>query len=228
GPWSCPFVAHCWPADTPHPVQHLRGRKARLAALVAAGWRDLRDVPEERLSEPQRRIQRITRGGRHVLAPRVPREVAAVAFPRYYLDFETVSPAVPVWAGSRPYETLPFQWSCHYESAPGVLRHADFLDLTGEPPMRRFAESLVRVLGRDGPVLVYTGYEGGIINALAARFPDLAPALTDVTGRLVDLYPLAERGFYHPLMRGSWSLKALVPVVAPDLRYSDQIGRAHV
>src|SRR5690606_29267679 len=134
---------------------------------------------------------------------------------------ETVSPAVPVWAGTRPYETLPFQWSCHYESAPGVLRHADFLDLTGEPPMRRFAESLIRVLGRDGPVLVYTGYEGGIINALAARFPDLAPALTDVTGRLVDLYPLAERGFYHPAMHGSWSLKALVPLVAPDLRYSD-------
>src|SRR5690606_16961558 len=61
----------------------------------------------------------------------------------------------------------------------------------------------------------------GVINALAARFPDLAPALTAVTGRLVDLYPLAARGFYHPAMRGSWSLKALLPIVAPDLRYSN-------
>lgn len=220
-PWSCPFVAHCWPADSPYPVQDLGGRTERLAALVAEGWRDLRDVPEDRLGAKQRRIQRVTRSGSPELLPEVSREIAALGFPRYYLDFETMAPAVPLFPGTRPYETLPFQWSCHYEPATGVLRHADFLDLTGAPPMRRFAESLIRVLGREGPVLVYTGYERGVIQGLRARYPDLALTLGAVVARLVDLHPLAERGFYHPAMRGSWSLKALLPVVAPDLRYTD-------
>lgn len=63
-PWSCPFTDHCWPSGTPHPVQDLGGRKARLAKLVAAGWSDLRDVPEDGLTEKQRRIRRITRTDR--------------------------------------------------------------------------------------------------------------------------------------------------------------------
>lgn len=220
-PWPCPFVARCWPSDTPHPLLDLGGSRERLAALVAEGWRDLRDVPEDRLSDKQRRIQRVTLSGRPELLPEVSRQVAALAFPRYYLDFETIAPAVPIFPGTRPYETVPFQWSCHYEPAPGVLEHADFLDLTGEPPMRRFAESLIRVLGRAGPVLVYTGYERGVIQGLRERYPDLASPLGAIVARLVDLHPLAERGFYHPLMRGSWSLKALLPVVAPDLCYAD-------
>ncbi len=220
-PWSCPFVGHCWPSDTPHPVQDLGGSKARLAALVAEGWRDLRDVPPERLTERQRRIQRVTRAGGQELDPEVAREVAALAYPRHYLDFETVAPAVPIWRGTRPYETLPFQWSCHYEPAPGVLDHAGFLDITGDPPIRRFAETLLRALGRDGPVIVYTGYERNVLAGLAARYPDLAPALDAVAGRLVDLHPLARRGFCHPGLKGSWSLKALLPVVAPELRYAD-------
>lgn len=155
------------------------------------------------------------------MLPDAAREITALEFPRYYLDFETVMPPVPIWAGTRPYETLPFQWSCHYEPAPDVLEHADFLDLTGDPPMRRFAESLVRALGTRGPVLVYTQYERTVIEGLAGRFLDLVPALSAIVERLVDLRPIAERCFYHPAMHGSWSLKAMLPVIAAELRYSD-------
>jgi len=33
------------------------------------------------------------------------------------------------------------------------------------------------------------------------------------------LLTVAEQRFYHPDQRGSWSIKALLPAVAPDLRY---------
>ena len=45
----------------------------------------------------------------------------SLQYPRYYLDFETIAPAVPIWPGTRPYETLPIQWSCHYEAEGGEL-----------------------------------------------------------------------------------------------------------
>jgi hypothetical protein len=144
--------------------------------------------------------------------------------PRYYLDFETIALPVPRWPGTRPYEVLPFQWSCHYEAQEGDVRHAEFLDLSGDAPMRLVALSLIRVLGKSGAVLMYSTYERVVINGLQARFPDLAPALTAIIDRLVDLKPIAEAHYYHPGMDGSWSLKAVLPTISADNEYKELKG----
>ncbi len=223
-PYECPFIGYCWPSDTVYPVLGLAGSKEKLGEFVRQGYLDIRDVPASRLTGKQQRIQRVTASGQAELLPGTSRFVADLAYPRYYLDFETIMPAVPLWAGTRPYETLPFQWSCHYESAPGMMDHAEFLDLTGDPPMRRLAESLIRALGTDGPVLMYTPYEKRMINELGGRFPDLAASLAAIVDRLVDLAPLVRQYYYHPEMRGSWSLKAILPTIAADMRYSELEG----
>ncbi len=223
-PYECPFIAHCWPSDSDYPVQDLAGNKAKLGEFVLQGFRDLRDVPANRLTEKQQRIQRVTASGQAELLPGASRFVGDLAYPRYYLDFETIMPAVPIWAGTRPYETLPFQWSCHYEAAPGRMDHAEFLDLTGDPPMRRLAESLIRALGSEGPVLMYTAYEKRMINGLIQRFPDLQGSLAAIVDRLVDLAAVTREHYYHPDMRGSWSLKNVLPTIAADMRYSELTG----
>jgi hypothetical protein len=144
--------------------------------------------------------------------------------PRYYLDFETVGFAVPIWKDTRPYEALPFQWSCHIDAgSTQPPLHREFLDLSGEPPMRRCAETLIEVLGAAGPILMYTGYERRVINELAARYPDLEAPLRTIAERLVDLHPVAKQHYSHPAMLGSWSIKAVLPTIAPDLRY-DSLG----
>jgi hypothetical protein len=154
--------------------------------------------------------------------PYVGEELRALAsslpFPRYYLDFETIAPAVPIFAGTRPFEVLPFQWSCHIEKSPGTIEHAEFLELGAEPP-RRLAESLLEALGTSGPIVVYTQYERRVLNELAARYGDLAASLGALAERLVDLYPATRRHYFHPALRGSWSIKAVLPTVAPDLGY---------
>jgi Domain of unknown function(DUF2779) len=71
-------------------------------------------------------------------------------------------------------------------------------------------------------VLVYHApFEATILRQLAERFPDLAGRLQAVIARIVDLLPIVKRNYYHPDMRGSWSLKAVLPTVAPDLDYGD-------
>jgi hypothetical protein len=223
-PYECPFVKHCWPSAPEYPVQGLGGGKAKLGDLIAEGIEDIRDVPVTRLSEKQQWIQKVTRSGKAELLPGAGEFVASLEYPRYYLDFETISPAIPIWAGTRPYETLPMQWSCHYEPEPGVLKHADFLDLSGYPPMRMLAESLIRVVGKGGPVLMYTTYERTVLNGLIERFPDLQAPLQAIIGRLVDLHPPTQQFYYHPAMAGSWSLKAVLPTIAPDMQYSELDG----
>jgi len=223
-PYECPFVSHCWPSAVDFPVQGLGGGRAKLGEWIAEGFSEIRDVPIERLSENQQRIHKVTLSGKAELLPGAREFVQSLAYPRYYLDFETIMPAVPIWAGTRPYETLPIQWSCHFEAEPGTIEHADFLDLTADPPMRRLAQSLVRVLGKSGPVLMYTSYERTVINGLIARFPDLAAPLQAIVDRLVDLHPPTRQFYYHPSMAGSWSIKSVLPTIAPEIRYLELEG----
>jgi hypothetical protein len=37
--------------------------------------------------------------------------------------------------------------------------------------------------------------------------------------RLVDLLPIARKHYYHPSQHGSWSIKKLLPALAPELCY---------
>lgn len=223
-PYECPFISYCWPSDSDYPVQGLRGGKVKLGELIAEGYRDLREVPVERLSEKQQWIQRVTRSGKAEKLPGAREFVDSLDYPRYYLDFETIMPAIPIWPGTRPYEVLPIQWSCHFEPEPGVVKHADFLDISGYPPMRVLAESLIRALGREGPVLTYTNYENQVLKGLIARFPDLEAPLQAIVARLVDLHPPTQQFYYHPAMAGSWSLKAVLPTISADMTYDKLIG----
>lgn len=220
-PRDCAFYEHCAPPAGDYPVLALGGRREKLFELIHAGFRDLRDVPESALAtDTERLIWRQTRAGKPYVGPELRELVRTLPFPRYYLDFETVNPAVPIFAGTRPFEALPFQWSCHIEPSAGKLEHAEFLELGAEPPMRRLAERLVATLGTSGPIVVYTPYERRVLRELAERYPDLGSPLEALAERIVDLHPPTRRHYYHPAMLGSWSIKAVLPTVAPDLSYA--------
>jgi len=221
-PYLCPFYKQCWPMETRYPVDGLRGSKEKLGQFVAAGYRDIRDVPATALngSATRSRIHRVTVAGEAELLDGARTFVQDLPFPRHYLDFETIMAAIPIWPGTNPYETIAFQWSCHIEESDGRLRHKDFLDLSGDPPTRPLAKSLIAALDTDGPILMYTDFEEKVIRRLADRLPDLAPQLEAILDRLVDLHPVVRENYYHPDMLGSWSLKAVLPTIAPDLDYS--------
>jgi hypothetical protein len=205
-PYSCPFLHVCWPVKgqdgVEYPITGLGGSKKKQGEWVMNGYRDIRDLPAPEITaETQQRIHRVTRAGVPELLPGARVFAQELPYPRYYLDF-------------------PIQWSCHVERAPGVLEHAEFLDLSGAPPMRPLAEALIRTLEAVGPVLMYTSYERGVIGGLATMYADLAPQLEAIMDRLVDLHPVARANYYHPDMLGSWSIKAVLPTIAPDMDYA--------
>ncbi len=89
--------------------------------------------------------------------------------------------------------------------------------------MRQVAETLIGHLGSTGPIMVYTSYEKRVLNELGVRYPELAPSLSALVERLVDLHPLAKQHYYHPDMRGSWSIKAILPTIGADIDYSNLV-----
>ena len=123
--------------------------------------------------------------------------------PRRWLRLETIGFALPPWAGTHPYQTLPFQWSCDLEAAPGHITHLSYLAPAGPDPRRALAESLVQGLGTSGPLLAYNaGFERNRIRELADRFEDLAEPLAALLPRIVDLFALLRDHAYHPAMAG--------------------------
>jgi len=224
-PFPCDFANYCSPPETDveYPVEILPYGKKMAEQLRAEGYRDLRKVPAKKLSNPKHiRVHRVTKSGRAELDQEATDAVRSLGYPRYYLDFETIAFAVPIWAGTSPYKQIPFQWSCHIEKGNGSLSHKEFLDVSGNDPRREFAECLIRALGTRGPIIVYNAsFEGSRIKELAAAFPDLAPKLLAIEKRLFDLLPLARDHYYHPAMKGSWSIKAVLPTIAPELDYSN-------
>jgi hypothetical protein len=66
---------------------------------------------------------------------------------------------------------------------------------------------------------MYTTFERTCIHILADFCPDLRSDLLSLAERLVDLHPIVKDNYYHPAMHGSWSIKAVLPTIAPELDY---------
>jgi hypothetical protein len=224
-PFACSFQSYCGALTPPveFPIAWLPNlHHTKRSRYEEAGVVDLRDVKPEELSDKQRRVLQATLNNQTYFEPLSASEAVVFAGTRHYLDFETMAFVVPIWAGTRPYQQVPFQWSCHVEAPDGAVTHEMFLDLSGNDPSRAFAESLIQVLKDDGPIIVYNqGFEKRIIRELAQRFAGLEIPLTRLLSRVVDLLPLAGSHYYNPSMQGSWSIKAVLPAIAPELDYSN-------
>ncbi len=222
-PYECPFLAHCT-RDLPkleHPVSNLRGIRAnRLAELKKAGIAEITEIPDDYpLSDIQARIRECAISGREWVAPELHAELESIAYPLHYLDFETLAPAIPRYAGTRPYMSLPFQYSIHSEDENGAVEHTEYLHDEDSDPRRGLAMGLIADLGGSGTICVFSSFERGVIEGLAREFPDLAPDLEAIGKRLWDLLAVIRRSYYHPDFKGSYSIKAVLPAVVPKLSY---------
>jgi len=236
-PYECPFLSFCEVRDPPkpeHPIDLLpdsAGKKLAKKLRETRGYKSILDPQPEELvgaqAELYRRIQAAHRSGTPILEPGSDAVMDAFAYPRYYLDFEGIDLPVPRWPGVRPYEQIPFQWSCHIERAPNVFEHREFLDLSGNDPSLTCIEKMCEVISLEdnGPIFVYYApYERGRLEEFSIRHPMHSHVLQNYIGRLIDLLPIVKDYYYHPAMQGSFSIKKVLPVMAPDLNYANLEG----
>ncbi len=233
-PHDCSFKAFCETLDPPgpeHPIELLPDSGGKGLAKKLKAEKGYVSVLEPQPFEftgantaLYLRIQKAHREGMAVLEPGADKFMAALPYPRYYFDFEGIDLPVPRWAAVRPYEQIAFQWSCHIERSPGVFEHHAFLDVTGDDPTLPCIEKMREVIDPEdnGPILVfYQTYEKGRLEGMVVRHPEHADLVNGYIGRLVDLHPLVKHHFYDPRMKGSFSIKKVLPVIAPDLDYKD-------
>ncbi len=227
-PYKCEFWAHCTAAK---PVDWVVGglpglNRERLEGLRAAGVERIGDIPEEfRLGPAQARTRAAWLAGGLYLEPGLAAALRRTGPPADYLDFETAFPAIPLYAGLRPYDQVPFQWSLHRVDTTGRVLHREFLAGGRTDPRPEFARTLLAALRhRRAPILVWSGFESNRLADLAATLPEHAADLAAVRSRLVDLLPIVRGHVAHPEFGGSFGLKQVAPVLAPSIGYDDLGG----
>jgi hypothetical protein len=222
-PFSCEHWERCTASKPDDWVFHMPNFGAtRYAELEALGVDSISAIPTDfRLSPRQAIIRDVMRTSKTFVAPDLSARLDGFGPPAFYLDFEAFLPAVPLYPGTRPYQTIPFQWSLHRVDSAGV-KHQEFLADADSDPRRPFAETLIAALGEtDLPIIVYSSYERTRITELAKDFPDLAKPLHSIVQRLADLLPVVRGGVYHPDFDFSASIKAVAPALCLDVTYED-------
>jgi predicted RecB family nuclease len=223
-PYPCPYWAHCTrdhAADWILRFGHVRPEL--WATLQAAGIARLGDITDAHdVPLMLRRASQVLQTGREIVMAELAAALHDFGPPADYLDFETISLAVPLYPGTRPYERIPFLWSLHRRDVGGTCTHADFLADGRSDPRRAVAEALLAsTRDSDRPILVYSEYESDVLAELASALPDLAADLEALRARLRDLLPIMRAHVYHPEFRGSFSLKAVAPALVPGFGYGD-------
>jgi hypothetical protein len=226
-PYDCDFQGFCWRHVPDYSVYDLKRADFRVInELRRLGVMRLEDIPAGfRLTDSQEIQVRVAKtGAPHIDGPAIKACLEQLAYPLYFLDFETVNLAVPPYDGLRPFQSLPFQASLHVQEEPGAaVAHREYLGDPKSDPRPGLVEFLVGSIGAEGSVVVYNAsFEGGRLAELAEAFPKQAPALAGIKRRLWDLIvPFRSSLFVHPNMRGRASLKSVLPALAPGMSYDD-------
>ena len=226
-PYSCSLRGECW-ADVPEGsvFEFYRMFKKKTFELYNAGVTCLKDVPEDVKLNNNQQIQRRLAfdGGKHVDKLQIKNFLRNLKYPIYYLDFETIAPAISKFDGMKPYQRIPFQFSLHIQKKEGgECEHVSFLAEGISDPRPKFMQALRDNLEDTGSILVYNqGFEKGVMNECATALPEFREWYDDdIEPRVKDLLDVF-RGFhyYDPRQKGSASIKAVLPVMS-DLKYSD-------
>ena len=148
----------------------------------------------------------------------------SLVYPLYFMDFETWMAAVPAYDGQWPYRQMNFQYSVHVQHSPGAaLQEHAYLAEGPHSPQLEFISNLLDVLGTEGSIVVYNkAFENTRLKELKNDFPDHEPAISAVQDRLVDLMvPFRRKEYYLPGMKGSYSIKNVLPALVPELCYDN-------
>lgn len=226
-PYACDFSGHCF-SHIPRTdsVFELPARTAW--KLYDEGYTHLLDIPQEYALPKNTALQlEHYRSGEPLIDKEsINKFLAPLTYPLYYFDFETIMLGIPEFDDSKPYQQIPFQYSLHVQASENAeLEHHFFLGDGRTDPRSEILQRMLQDLGTTGSIVCYNmTFEKQRIKELAFRFPEFKKQLLAINERVVDLMtPFAKRWYYHPNFKGSYSIKNVLPVLIPELRY-DALG----
>jgi hypothetical protein len=203
-----------------------KGQELLADSKIAAGQTSLYEIQESELHGEHAARQRIQllyqREDREWIDPRLADEISSLHFPIAFVDFETTMSGIPWYHGLKPYEVLPFEFSCHILHEDGRMEHIHWLNQEDRVPTLPFIRALMAALEPVASVLVYTDYEQRILSDSRKLLTRLEPGSHEErqwvdellgSGRIVDQHEWVHKYFFSPLMSGRTSIKKVLKAI---------------
>lgn len=222
-PYACDFTDHCW-AHIPKTDSVFELARGPAWDLYEKGYLHLDHIPQNYPLPklPAHQLAHYRSGETSIDRHAIQGFVNRIQYPIYFLDFETIMPGVPEFDHTGPFQQIPFQFSLHVQRAPGDdPEHYEFLGDGKSDPREALAHELTTRIGNEGSVLCYNkSFEVGRNKDLAKVYAPYHDQLMSLNQRTLDLMtPFQKRWYYHPEFKGSYSIKTILPILCPDLRY---------
>jgi hypothetical protein len=220
---GCDFQAHCW-EEIERPTIYESIDVRRIAAMEAQGIFYIDDIPAdyELPAAVRKTVERMQQQRIDINPGPIKKMLGELCYPRYFLDFESVSIATPLFDDSSPWQKYAFQYSLHVQSADGEISHIEFLHEQPGDPGEAIARSLLKHIGETGSVIVYNKtMERGVLKALAKQFPEMGCGLRQIASRIWDLELVFKKHYRHWQWGTKSSIKNVLPTLVPDLSYKD-------
>jgi len=120
-PYDC-ALTECWEFLPNGNVFNLYRGGKKCFELFDEGILAIGDIPDDYKLTGAQQIQKTceTTGQAYIDKAGISGFLSTLQSPHYFLDFETISPVIPMFDGTRPYQTIPFQFSLHIIKKDGV------------------------------------------------------------------------------------------------------------
>lgn len=221
---SCLFFSECTGERINNHIFDLpRLSKKKFEQLKELNIDSIEALPDDfTLTEYQDRIRRCIKQRKIFIAPMLKGALDKVTWPAYYLDFETVMTALPLYPNVAPYSQVVTQYSIHKCKNLGVKEeHYEYLSEPTIDDRKTLTEHLINDLGDEGSIIIYSNFEISIIKSLIELFPDMSRKLNALIERTIDLEKLIKDNLYHSDFHGSTSIKKTLPALVSNMTYDD-------
>jgi predicted RecB family nuclease len=235
-PNPCSFKNHCWDGFSTNSIFDMRSMKiskkfglyykgiTTMEQLAASGRNDLSDG----------QIMQITCAleNKIVVQPVLLRawlEPLVKAKGVLFMDFESINPGVPMFRGTKSFTQICTQYSIHYhDRIKNKFFHLDYLadPSEGTDIREEFIKNLINDVAqfdKTAPITVFNrAFEETRLRELARLFPEHGDDIKVILSRIVDIMDVfRSKIYYDPRFKGSYSIKAILPVMCPALSYKD-------
>jgi hypothetical protein len=201
----------------------------KLIALKEYGFEKIKDIDisKVKLSEKQKIQIELIQSNKefYIDKGKIKYMLKDLKYPYYFLDFETISRAIPIYNNSKPYNQITFQFSLHIKKDKNSeLEHFEFLETTNKEPRINFIEKILEYIKEDnGSIIVYfEGFENARLKEIKNIFPKYTKQIDNLLGRVFDLHKIFSNFYYYNIKQmGSTSIKKTLTVLNPEFSYKN-------
>ncbi len=225
-PYECDFLGTCWKnSNDPNSVLTLgKLTKQAMFDLYDNNIKRIDDIDINTIEQKELKIQ--VKASKEQLEQIYFDEVksftSTIKKSICSLDIEVWMPAIPYYSGTKPFQQIPFLFSMIYKENNEIKKYSYFKPIE-EDFRKDFLEQILQATQDFETILMFDkSLEENVLNQLSDLFPEYKLKIQNFKNKIVDLAdPIKKGNYYHPDMRGNFTLKSLAPLVNQEAGFND-------